>query len=868
MSKRTKLSTAIATAMLANAMVAPVATAEIEEIVVTATKRAASMQDISIAVQALDERKLDQRGVTNFEDYLLQLPGVTAGGNGPGNRTVYIRGVASTTPTLTVAGVAGLSPNVAFYLDEQPLSQPGRNLDVYAADVNRLEVLAGPQGTLYGASSQAGTVRIITNKPDPSDTYGSVKVEGSFTKEGDPSHKIEAMMNLPVSDRVTLRGVAFVDDKGGYIDNIAGQVDMSQAGFFRSEGTVRANGVPVSQFRAGNAAGKDLSLVDFKVADNADLVEDDYNDAVYKGIRVSGLWDINDDWSLLVSHMHQELETDGAFFADPNLGDYEAQRFTDESNEDTFDNTAWTLTGRIANLEVVYTGAFTERDFDQVVDYTSYMFVGAYLPYYKCDYVVYSGFYDGAALAGSTCYEPTSNVAATGELTVQTHEIRFSTDETNRWRATFGAFYSDLDLEERGDFNYLNQDVLFAGVAGFADNFPQPTAWQSDPGPFAPDTAFRNDIHRTDENWGIFGEVTIDLNEQFALTLGARYYDYEVDMEGSANSAFCNSKGFFGNNDANAFGTNISDLYDGDGSFTNIFGCATPQQTFTEADITPTTDSRVVGGVRAPDVAEDDGIIGKINLSWTPDNNQLYYATFSEGYRTGLLNRPGGTPNPQGTFSVPYDLTSDELTNLEFGWKVDLLDGQLRLNGSAYFMKIKDMQTTIFDTSIVNLFFSDNAADAEVKGIEGDFIWMPNSTPGLAVTGGYSFLDSEITKKITPTNDIVEGDELAYAPGFQGNLAIRYEWELTSGMTAHVMPHMTFSDDSWSDVIQINRIKLDSWTMVGFTAGVETDKWSATLYVDNLTDEKAVMSSWFGADVERVVYARPLTGGIRATFHF
>jgi len=248
MIRRTKLSSAVATAILANGIGVVPAYAEIEEIVVTATKRAENMQDISVAVQAMDERKLDELGVTNFEDYLLQLPGVTAGGNGPGNRTVYIRGVASTTPTLSVAGVAGLSPNVAFYLDEQPLGQPGRNLDVYAADVNRLEVLSGPQGTLYGASSQAGTVRIITNKPDPSDTYGSFKLESSFTKDGEPSQKVEAMMNVPISDQLTVRGVVFVDDKGGYIDNVHGTLDMSQSARFRPEGTVRANGVPVNQF--------------------------------------------------------------------------------------------------------------------------------------------------------------------------------------------------------------------------------------------------------------------------------------------------------------------------------------------------------------------------------------------------------------------------------------------------------------------------------------------------------------------------------------------------------------------------------------------------------------------------------------------
>ena len=196
--------------------------AQIEEVVVTATKRPESLQDVPVAVSALTAETLEQTGVTNFEDYMLQLPGVTAGGSGPGQNTIYIRGVASTTPNLTVAGVAGLSPNVAFYLDEQPLAQPGRNLDVYAADLERVEVLAGPQGTLFGASSQSGTVRLITNKPDPNANSAGLKFGTSFTPDGEMSNNVEAVVNFPVTDQFTLRAVAYVDNQGGYIDNVQG----------------------------------------------------------------------------------------------------------------------------------------------------------------------------------------------------------------------------------------------------------------------------------------------------------------------------------------------------------------------------------------------------------------------------------------------------------------------------------------------------------------------------------------------------------------------------------------------------------------------------------------------------------------------
>jgi len=156
-------------------------------IIVTAQKRSEDLQDVPISVQALGEEGLNQLNIDTFEDYLDQLPTVTAGGSGPGQSTIYIRGLASTTPNLTTAGVAGLAPNVALYLDEQPLAQPGRNLDVYAADMSRIEVLSGPQGTLFGASSQAGVVRLITNKPSLSGFDASASAGVSFTKGGETS---------------------------------------------------------------------------------------------------------------------------------------------------------------------------------------------------------------------------------------------------------------------------------------------------------------------------------------------------------------------------------------------------------------------------------------------------------------------------------------------------------------------------------------------------------------------------------------------------------------------------------------------------------------------------------------------------------
>lgn len=829
----------------------------IEEVIVTATKSAASTQDIPVAVSAVTSEKIDQMGVTNFQDYLVQLPGVTAGGLGPGQNTIYIRGVASTTPAMSVAGVSGLAPNVAFYLDEQPLAQPGRNLDIYAADMNRVEVLAGPQGTLFGAGSQAGTVRLITNKPDPSGVYGRLKIGASTISEGETNNNFEAMYNLPVSDNVTLRGVFYNDNKGGYIDNVHGTQTAEQSARFRVEGFMRSNGVPVSAARTGFQAGGaltdsdgdgyvDLPNVTFLAADNADLVEDDINDLTYTGARLSALINLSNDWDVLISHTTQEIESDGVFFADPDLGDLEIQRYTDEMIEDKIDNTSWTFTGRMAGLDVVYTGAFTERTTDQVIGYTDYLFIGQYLPYYVCDYSVTYGDQTG------TCYAPNLYAPSHSEAEVTTHEIRVSSDPDNSMRYTAGAFFSDTTVTERVSFTYPGSTMAQGwGGDGTGPGFASPNYSYSDGylyanDPYAPGEIFRNDVKRTDEQMGIFGELTYDLSDELAVTIGARYYDIAVDFDGSAGGSFYNFCGSANPAcvDAQVFGTNIADLYDGDGIYKG----------------------EPVEGI--PDKGEDDGVITKLTLSYTPSSDVLIYATLSEGYRAGFLNRPGGASTPDGSYTVPYAFDTDEMTNAEIGWKTDLMDGRMRLNGSAFFAQIDGLQTTIFDPSVANLFFSDNAANAEVSGLEADMIWVPEAADGLTISAGISMLDTEITETLTASNDVVKGDSLAFAPELQANIQARWEWETSGGMTAHIMPHMAHSGDSYSDIIRINRDHIDSWTMLGLTAGVTTDSWGAEMFIDNLTDERAELSRGYTYDRSRVSYAAPRTMGVRMTYNF
>ena len=522
-------------------------------------------------------------------------------------------------------------------------------------------------------------------------------------------------------------------------------------------------------------------------------------------------------------------------------------------------------------LDVIYNGAYTERETEQRIDYSDYLFAGQYLPYYICDGSVS---YPGDAAPSGTCQAPNLYVTSDSNLQVFTQELRLSTPEENRFRVTAGGFYSDLVLKERNDYTYPGSE-LAQPFGGFAPNFPFPGAYASDAGPFPYGVIFRNDVKRTDQQFGIFGEATFDLvPDLLSITGGARYYNVEVDFEGTANSSFCNAGAA---QDANAFGTNLSDLYDGDGQYTFIGSCdADLRQTFGRDDslediqaagLTAAQAQQVFNAIRAPDKAKTEGVIFKATVNFTPTEDLLFYATYSEGFRPGLLNRPGGAQGPDG-FTVPFELESDEVKNYEIGAKTELFDRQLRINGSLFYVDISNLQTTIFDPSITNLFFSDNAANAEIKGFEADFTFAPYAAPGLTLSGAVSLLDTEITEVLTPTDDVQVGSDLAYAPSFQGNLRVRYEWDLTDELGAFIQPSISHSASKFTDIISINRLELDSYTVVDLSAGVSYDQWRFEVYGANLFDERAQIAGDFYYDRARIVTNRPLTVGAKATFSY
>src|SRR5215469_3179760 len=194
---------------------------QLTEVIVTANRREENLQNVPITVQALTGRTLAELNVSTIDEFVKYLPSVSTGTMGPGQSVLFMRGLSVGVLGTQGQGSVGGFPNVAVYLDEQSGQLPGRNLDVYAADLERIEVLEGPQGTLFGAGAEAGVLRYITNKPKLDSTSGNVTAGYGTTAHGDNNSDVTAVLNLPIiQNTMALRLVVFNDSRGGYIDNV------------------------------------------------------------------------------------------------------------------------------------------------------------------------------------------------------------------------------------------------------------------------------------------------------------------------------------------------------------------------------------------------------------------------------------------------------------------------------------------------------------------------------------------------------------------------------------------------------------------------------------------------------------------------
>src|SRR5262245_56827168 len=273
----------------------------LEEVIVTATKREERLQDVPASITAISSDDILKRGLLQMDDYARLVPGLTVSDREPGGTTIVFRGVV--TSGLQFGSVS----SSALYLDEQPITQSGRNPDPRLIDIDRVEALRGPQGTLYGASSQSGTLRIITSKPDPTKLESWFNAELTSAHDGGDGYDVSAMINVPLAeDRVALRLVGFTSKDAGFIDNV---LSDSQGGTFN----------------------------------NANVVRKDVNEIETTGGRAALGLKITDDFTATLSAVFQDVSANGHSDVNEGAGDLHQVRFEKENLRDNWYQVALTL---------------------------------------------------------------------------------------------------------------------------------------------------------------------------------------------------------------------------------------------------------------------------------------------------------------------------------------------------------------------------------------------------------------------------------------------------------------------------------------------------------------------------------------------
>jgi outer membrane receptor protein involved in Fe transport len=483
---------------LASAMMAcmhPVHAADVEaapaldEIVVTAQKRTENLQDVAGSIQAFTTVRLDELRIDSFDDYAKFLPSVSFQKVGsPSFEHTYMRGVSSGGD----GNHSGSQPSVGMYLDEQPITTIDGNLNIHLYDIQRVEALSGPQGTLYGASSQAGTIRIITNKPDPTGFKAGYDLDYNTVAHGGNGFDIEAFVNLPLSDYAAVRLVGWDEHDAGYIDNVRGVVTFPSSG---------------------------------AVFDNAPQVKKDANTVETKGGRAALKVNIGDNWTVLPTMMGQVQKTDGDFGYNPAVGDLEVQHWFPQTVHDSWTQSALTVEGKISNFDIVYAGAYLIRNTHEQSDYTDYSL------FYDTRYGSGAYFLDNAG----NLINPAQTIIGTDHYSKYSNELRVSSPKDYRVRFVGGLF------QERQVHEILQDYVVDNGndpLGSIPPNNISVPGW--------PGTIWLTNQERVDRDKAVFGELSYDfLPDHLTGTIGLRHFEYDNSLQGfyGFNSTYSSHEG-------------------------------------------------------------------------------------------------------------------------------------------------------------------------------------------------------------------------------------------------------------------------------------------------------------------------------------
>ncbi len=750
----------------------------IEEIVVTATHRETNLMDTPVSISAVDADAIDQLGATDVLDLYRAIPGLNAAGGATGNNRLVIRGISSqnvgssTRPTNSA---------IAVYIDDTPMTSANgsvmgsqRQLAGALFDIQRVEVLKGPQGTLFGEGSQGGTVRYIYNEPDPSGPDYRVQAGAFLQKESeDTGYRLDGMVNIPLSDDFAVRISAFHDDAAGWIDKF-----------------------------------------------NVTPAKKDINATQSTGARIAAKWQASERLTALASFFLSDTETDGPAEAytpyeesvHPSIThnparsaeevslfslrlDYDYDFATLTSVTSFYDREASATTewdpGTVYFLDIVYgllanfggvPSPCTPRPAD-----VGFALFDAYCP---------NG--DGLSISAwgiDGSYQ--------SERFIQ--ELRLVSDSDGPLLWTAGLFYkTSEDLRKDPQQALFNPGREFV-EALWADLFASP--------PVHPDyDPTERYFAELDEISG-FAEATYALTDAFSVTAGARVSRLEQEFE-----------------------------YGGYGT-------------------------------------KDTVVSPKATLAWQPTDDHLMYLNYARGFRPGNVNysmefnrrnlASALSPNAAERLNNALTFDGDTLESFELGAKLSLADGRAQVIAAAYHQKWQDMITEFFDDVLSAEAgvgqYNANAGDSHSQGLELELNWEVADGLLLRFAGDINESETDEDSVLAP-----KGSKLTYAPAWSWSASVDYRFNIPADLEARVrVDHQRVA----KQYVQIqNDVLVDKYdlTSMRLSFGSRADaRWTASIFVDNLFNDKIILNKlWrrdFGGNV-RNIYARPRMAGLQVSF--
>jgi iron complex outermembrane receptor protein len=821
----------------------------LEEVVVTAQKRSENLQDVPVSIQTLSSEKLEELHINDIDDYVKYLSGVTTvkglgqGGTGIGTTHVYMRGVVSGQD----GNHSASQPSVGTYIDELPITTIDGTPDIHVYDIARIEVLEGPQGTLYGASSEAGTIRIITNKPDPNKFAAGYDLTGNSVDHGGQGWIGEAFVNIPLSSAAAIRLVGWDEHDAGYIHNVAG--------------TNETAGI-VDGVRTYPTVGQTIN--------NAGFVDSQYNTVSTEGGRVSGLLKIGDNWTITPQFIGQHQRSNGVFGYDPAVGDLDVVHYGPEGEDDNLTQSSLTIEGKMSGFDLVYAGGWFDRNEHTVSDYSDYSYFYDKFFGSGCNWLTQTGYnYAKAHGIGSYCTgaspssfpagsfvaDPQEFVITNGHYTKWSQELRLSTPQELPVKGLIGLF-AERQVHEiweqytiPGDMNApstynpggLAQSLSIPGVNG--------------------NTVWLTDEERVDRDRAAFGQVEWDITNQWSVNGGIRFYHYDNSIQGfygySANyQAYTGFGGYSAGPPQSA-------------EASGQWACGVPgvrgDPTYQPFHGAPCTDLN--------EAVSDSGRTYRANLTYKFDPDKLLYFTYSTGFRPGGVNRVFDPP--LNSVYPPYK--TDTLVNWEIGWKTQWLDHTLRWNAAAFLENWDNFQFLFLGPNSVTVV--QNAASAQIKGFESDLQWAPmhgllfssgltylhavttSNYCGPTGTGGVSnYIGNTTTLTTNCPNQVINyadgvtltgpeapsGTQLPVAPKFKANLVARYTFPLGTwdGFGQLAGMYQTSTEPLLRRVDQLALGQLPAYSLFDLSTGVSKGNLTLQFIINNVADKGANLTRY------------------------